>query len=128
MPGLCLLSVYIIGGAVLCGLCLLAVVMRQIKRQQPQAVILLTAALSDTKIEQALREIRWELGPNYCRIDIYAANVENERRMLLERLTADLGFGLLNYYEVRWLWRMAAGDGCDFWRVLSNGQCRKIRR
>ena len=125
MPGL--FSMYIIGGAVLCGLCLLAAVVRQIKRQQPRAVILPAAALPDTKIEQALRKIRRELGPNYCRIDIYAANLENERRMLLERLTADFDFGLLNHHDVRRLWRMAAG-GCDFWRVLPNGQCRKIRR
>ncbi|MBQ2888416.1 MAG: hypothetical protein IJE29_05790 [Firmicutes bacterium] len=129
MPGLCLcISVYIIGGAVLCGLCLLAAVVRQIRRQQPRAVIIPAAALPDTKIEQALRKIRRQLGPNYCRIDVYAANLGGARRMLLERLTADFDFGLLNQHDVRRLWRMAAGGGCDFWRILPNGQCRKISR
>ncbi len=132
MPGLCLyISVYIIVGAVLCGLCLLAAVVRQVKRQQPRAVIIPSAALPDTKIEQALRSARRQLGPNYCRIDVYAADLGNfgkKRRMLLERLTADFDFGLLNHHDVRRLWRMAVGGGCDFWRIMPNGQCKKISR
>lgn len=132
MPGLCLyISVYIIGGAVLCGLCLLAAVVRQVKRQQPRAVIIPSAALPDTKIEQALRSARRQLGPNYCRIDVYAADLGNlgkARRILLERLTADFDFCLLDYHGVRRLWRMAAGGGCDFWRIMPDGQCKKISR